>query len=74
MNKSTSAATIINDEIVGVLITISRTQRPFVELDYIILTINGMEVYLPLDDAIAIGKELLRAAREDVECEDASNR
>ena len=67
MNSSSSAATIVNDEVVGVDISISRTQRPNAALDYIILTINGMEVYLPLQDAIAVGEELVRAAGEDME-------
>ena len=67
MNRSSSAATIVNDEVVGVHITIARTQRPNAELDYIILTIDGMEVYLPLQDAIAVGEELVRAAGEDME-------
>ena len=67
MNSSCSAATIVNDEVVGVDISITRTQRPNAELDYIILTINGMEVYLPLQDAIAVGEELVRAAGEDME-------
>lgn len=67
MNKPSSVASIIGDEIVGVHITIARTQRPNAELDYVILTINGMEVYLPLQDAIAVGEELVRAAGEDME-------
>ena len=74
MNSSSSAATIFNDEIVGVDITITRTQRPNAALDYIILTINGMEVYLPLQDAIAVGEELVRAAGEDLEGDHGSIR
>ena len=66
MNNLSSAATIVNDEIVGVDITINRTLRPNAALDYVILTINGMEVYLPLQDAIAVGEELVRAAGEDL--------
>ena len=72
MNNPSSAATIFNDEIVGVDITITRTQRPNAALDYIILTINGMEVYLPLQDAIAVGEELVRAGGEDMEGDYAS--
>ena len=72
MNSSSSAATIFNDEIVGVDITITRTQRPNAALDYNILTINGMEVYLPLQDAIAVGEELVRAGGEDMEGDYAS--
>ena len=67
MNSSSSAATIVDDEIVGVDLTITRTQRHNAELDYVIFTINGMEVYLPLQDAIAVGEELVRAAGEDME-------
>jgi hypothetical protein len=67
MTNLSSSATIVNDEIVGVDITINRTQRPNAALDYVILTINGMEVYLPLQDAIAVGEELVRAAGEDME-------
>ena len=66
MNSSSSAAIIFNDEIVGVDITITRTQRPNAALDYIILTINGMEVYLSIQDAIAVGEELVRAGGEDM--------
>jgi hypothetical protein len=43
-------------------------------LDYVILTINGMEVYLPLQDAIAVGEELVRAAGEDLEGDHGSIR
>jgi hypothetical protein len=67
MNNLSSAATIVNDKIVGVLITVSRTQRPNAELDYVILTINGMEVYLPLEDALTVGAELIRASGGDEE-------
>jgi hypothetical protein len=74
MNNLSSAATIVNDEIVGVDITINRTQRPNAALDYVILTINGMEVYLPLQDAIAVGEELVRAAGEDLEGDHGSIR
>jgi len=74
MNSASSAATIVNDEIVGVHITITRTQRPNAELDYIILTINGMEVYLPLEDALAVGTELVRAVGEDLEGDHGSIR
>lgn len=72
MNNPSFSATIVHDEIVGVDITINRTQRPNAELDYVILTVNGMEVYLPLDDAIAVGEELIRAGGEDLEGHDAS--
>lgn len=72
MNSPSSAATIVNVEVVGVDITINRTQRPNAELDYVILTVNGMEVYLPLDDAIAVGEELIRAGGQDLEVHYAS--
>ena len=74
MTNLSSSATIVNDEIVGVDITITRTQRPNAKLDYVILTINGMEVYLPLQDAIAVGEELVRAAGEDMEGDHGSIR
>ncbi len=74
MNNLSSAATIVNDEIVGVDITITRTQRPNAELDYVILTINSMEVYLPIEDAIAVGEELVRASGEDMEGDHGSIR
>ena len=67
MNNLSSSVTIVDDEIIGVDINITRTQRPNAELDYVTITINGMEVYLPLQDAIAVGEELVQAGSEDME-------